>query len=321
MYLVHNALPELNRGGVDCAVSFMGKQLRAPLMINAITGGHAGVLEINRGLARAAAACGIAMAVGSQRAALDDPAVRDTFVVAREENPDGLLLANLSALCTSDEALEAINMIDADGIQLYLNVNQELAMREGDTDFRGVLANIQSLVRDLPVPVVVKEVGCGLARETVLALYRAGVSYIDVSGRGGTNFAAIESRRGGSGGAYLEQWGIPSAVSLLEALSTGLPLKVIASGGLRSVVDIAVALAAGASLTAMAGPFLRALQAGGTEGLAGYINDLITGLQRVMMLTGAENLVALARKPLVITGFTAEWLCRRGVDIDCYARR
>jgi len=321
IFLVHNALPELNRDGVDCSCFFMGKRLRAPLMINAITGGHTAVLEVNRGLAQAAARTGIAMAVGSQRAALDDPEVRHTFAVAREENPDGLLLANLSALCTLEEALEAIDMVAADGIQLYLNVNQELAMREGDTDFRGVLENIARLVQQLPVPVVVKEVGCGLSRETITALYRAGVRCVDIGGRGGTNFAAIENRRGGRGGAYLEQWGIPTAVGLLEALSTGLPLAVIASGGLRTPVDMTVAMAAGAALTAMAGPFLRVLQEKGPEGLVDYINGLIAGLQRVMMLTGAGNLAALARKPLVITGFTAEWLQRRGIDVDAYARR
>lgn len=319
--LIHNALPELRWDEIDCTCDFMGKRLRAPLMINAITGGHAGVLEINRGLARVASATGVAMAVGSQRAALDDPAVRNTFIVAREENPDGLLLANLSALCTVDEALEAIKMIDADGIQLHLNVNQELAMREGDTDFRGVLDNIRHLVQSLPAEVMVKEVGSGLSRETVQALYQAGVRFVDVSGRGGTNFASIETRRGGKGGACLEHWGIPSAVSLLETLDTGFPMKVVASGGLRTPVDMAVALVVGADLTAMAGSFLKTFKEGGQKALIRHINDLILGLRRVMMLTGARNLTLLTQKPVVITGLTAEWLQRRGIDIDAYARR
>ncbi|MBF7084562.1 type 2 isopentenyl-diphosphate Delta-isomerase [Desulfallas sp. Bu1-1] len=321
LFLVHNALPELNDDAIDCSCVFMGKRLRAPLMINAITGGHTRLVEINQGLARAAAATGIAMAVGSQQAALDDPLVRHTFTVAREENPDGLLLANLSAQCSVDEALQAVEMICADGIQLHLNVNQELAMHEGDTDFRGVRDNIERLVKSLPVPVVVKEVGFGMAREVVVALYQAGVRYVDVSGWGGTNFAAIEGKRGGKGGAFLERWGIPTAISLLEALSTGLPVTIIASGGLRTPLDMALALAAGASLTAIAGPFLKELVEKGWDGLVCYINDLISGLRQVMMLTGAGDLAALARKPLVVTGFTAEWLKRRGVDVDVYARR
>lgn len=321
LFLVHNALPELNGDAVDCSCIFMGKRLQAPLMINAITGGHARLAEINQGLARAAAATGIAMAVGSQRAALDDPNVRHTFTVAREENPDGVILANLSAQCSVDEAMQAVEMIGADGIQLHLNVNQELAMVEGDTDFGGVRDNIERLVKNLPVPVVVKEVGFGLSREVVTALYGAGVRYMDVSGRGGTNFVAIEGKRGGTGGAFLERWGIPTAISLLEALSTGLPVKIIASGGLRTPLDMALALAAGATMTAMAGPFLKEVVEKGWDGLAARINDLIGGLRQVMMLTGAGDLDALSRKPLVITGFTAEWLKRRGVDVDVYARR
>lgn len=321
LLLIHNALPEIDWEELDTSCGFMGKRLRAPLMINAITGGHAGVLEINRELARAAAATGIAMAVGSQRAALDDPAVRSTFYVARKENPRGLLLANLSAFCTLQEALDAVKMIDADGIQLYLNVNQELVMREGEARFSGGLENIKHLALNLPVPVLVKEVGCGMARETVQALADAGVHYIDVSGLGGTNFAAIEGRRGGKGGFSLEQWGIPTAIGLLEALSIGRRISVVASGGVRTAEDAAKALTAGASLVALAGPFLRALKKDGTKGLIKYINDLILGLSRVMMLTGAQHLAALSQKPLVITGFVAEWLERRGVDVNSYARR
>ncbi|AGL00952.1 type 2 isopentenyl-diphosphate Delta-isomerase [Desulfoscipio gibsoniae] len=321
LLLVHNALPELDWDKTNTSCSFMGKQLSAPLMINAITGGHAGVLEINRGLAKAAAATGIAMAVGSQRAALDDPAVRNTFCVAREENPRGLLLANLSAFCTLEEALEAVNMIEADGIQLYLNVNQELVMREGEVNFSGALENIRNLVLNLPVPVLVKEVGCGMARKTVLALANAGVHYIDVSGFGGTNFAAIEGMRGGKNCASLEHWGIPTAVSLLEALSVGKGISVVASGGVRTAEDMAKALAAGASLVAMAGPFLRVLKREGPERLIIFINELITNLRRIMMLTGAQHTTALAQQPLVITGLVGEWLKRRGIDINKYAVR
>ncbi|SFH38186.1 isopentenyl-diphosphate delta-isomerase [Desulfotomaculum arcticum] len=318
---IHNALPELRCDEIDCSCIFMGKKLRAPLMINAITGGHADVTEINRGLARVAAATGIAMAVGSQRAALDDPDVKQTFTVAREENHKGLLLANLNALCTLEEANQAVAMIDADGIQLHLNAGQELVMREGETNFIGIRDNIEHLVRNLPVPVLVKEVGFGLSREVVTALFKAGVRYIDVSGRGGTNFAAIEGRRGGVAGLHLKKWGIPTAISLLETTSTGLPLTVVASGGLRSSLDIALSLAAGAALTAIAGPFLKVLVEKGEDSLINLIKELIAGLEQVMMLTGAANLQALMGKPIILTGYTAEWLQRRGIDINLYACR
>jgi len=306
---------------LDTSCCFMGKQLQAPLMINAITGGHEDVLSINRELARAAAALGIGMAVGSQRAAFDDPAVRETFTVAREENPQGLLLANLSAYCTMDEAMAAVKMIDADGIQLYLNVSQELVMHEGEANFSGGLDNIRQLAQNLPVPVLVKEVGCGMAMETVAALANAGVSYIDIGGYGGTNFAAIEGKRCGERVALLEKWGIPTAISLLETLKVCRDISVVASGGLRNAEDVAKALAAGASLVALAGPILRVLKKQGLDDLIGYINDLKTGLKRMMMLTGAQQAADLAQKPLVITGFVAEWLRCRGIDIDSYARR
>jgi len=321
LHLVHNALPEINWDKQDTSCRFMGKQLQAPLMINAITGGHEDVLSINRELARAAAVTGIGMAVGSQRAALDDPSVRETFSVAREENPQGLLLANLSAYCTVDEAMEAVKMIDADGIQLYLNVSQELVMREGEANFSGGLDNIRQLVQNLPVPVLVKEVGCGMAMETVTVLANSGVRYIDIGGYGGTNFAAIEGKRCGERVTLLEQWGIPTAISLLEAVKVSRDISVIASGGLRNAEDVAKALAAGASLVALAGPILRVLKKHGLDDLIVYINELKTGLHRMMMLTGAQQPSDLARKPLVITGFVAEWLRRRGIDIDSLARR
>ncbi|WP_257720115.1 type 2 isopentenyl-diphosphate Delta-isomerase [Desulfotruncus alcoholivorax] len=318
---VHNALPELRYDEVDCSCIFMGKKLHAPLMINAITGGHAGVAEINRGLARVAAETGIAMAVGSQRAALDDPDVRSTFAVAREENPKGLLLANLNALCTPEEANQAIEMIGADGIQLHLNAGQELVMREGETNFKGIGKNIEHLIKNLPVPVLVKEVGFGMSREVVTALFEAGVRYIDVSGRGGTNFAAIEGRRGGVAGMHLKKWGIPTAISLLEATSAGLPINIVASGGLRSSLDMALALAAGASLTAIAGPFLKVLVEKGEDRLISLVGELIAGLKQLMLLTGAANVQALMGKPIIITGYTAEWLQRRGIDVNLYACR
>lgn len=319
--LVHNALPELNWDKLDTSCNFMGKQLSAPFMINALTGGHEEVYIINRALARTAAATGIGMAVGSQQAALDDPKVRNTYTIAREENRQGLLLANLSAFCTLDEALVAIDMIEADGIQLYLNVGQELAMREGEANFSGCLANIKQLVHNLPVPVLVKEVGCGMSMETVIALAKVGVRYLDIGGYGGTNFIIIEGKRAGKDSAALGQWGLPTAISLLEALHAGSEIDIVAAGGVRTAEDAAKALTAGAALVALAGPVLRVLMQEGQEGLVVYITEFIADLRRVMMLTGAQQPADLSQKPLVITGWVAEWLERRGVDISHYARR
>lgn len=321
IFPVHMSAPELNYSDVDTSCLYMGKRLTAPLMINAITGGHPETAWINRELAAAAGQAGIAMAVGSQKAALNDYSVRETFSVAREVNPDGLLLANLGACCTPGEALSAVEMIAADGLQLHLNVPQEIIMPEGDRNFKGILDNISTIINTVSVPVIIKEVGFGMSRETVLALHAAGVRNIDVGGRGGTDFVAIELSRTNKKCFDMEGWGIPTAVSLLEGLSLGLEIDFVASGGLRSSLDMARALAAGAAMTAMAGPFLKSLVEGGAGELEKSILDLIQGLRKIMLLTGSANIRELSRKPIVITGPTAEWLERRGVSINGYARR
>jgi len=319
---VHQALPELDLGDVDTSVLFLDKKLKAPLLINAMTGGHPAVKEINRSLARAAAGSGVAMAVGSQQAALEDPRVRDTYTVAREENREGVLLANVSAATPTELVASAVEMIAADGVQLYLNAAQELVMAEGDRGFKGILDNIRQVVSTSAVPVIVKEVGFGLSRDTVMDLYRAGVRYVDTGGRGGTNFAVIEHLRAGrTCPEGWEKWGIPTAASLVEIDRAELPVLIIASGGLTCGLDLARALMLGAGLTGMAGHLLRVLVEQSETALCERLDTIIADLRRTMLMTGARNLRELAEKPVVITGETAEWLQRRGVDIETYARR
>lgn len=287
-----------------------------------MTGGHPGVKEINRVLGKAARDFGLAMAVGSQMAGLEDLSVRDTYTVAREENPDGILLANLSAGASPEQAASAVEMISADGLQLYLNVPQELAMTEGERNFRGVLANIHEVTSFLRVPVIVKEVGFGLSRESMSAIYKTGVRFVDVGGQGGTNFVALENLRAGKeGSGGILNWGIPTAVSLLEVLSLGLSLFPVATGGINSGTDVARAMALGAGMAGMARPLLKALLQGSEETLRALIADIISELRMVMLMSGAENIACLAKKPVLVTGATAEWLERRGIDINCYARR
>ena len=307
---------------VDTTCSFLGKKLNAPLLINAMTGGHPEVGKINGSLARVAHDFGVAMAVGSQTAGLEDPGLKDTYAVAREENPNGVLLANLSAGAPPEHAAAAVEMISADGLQLYLNVPQEIVMSEGDRDFRGVIDNIRAVVSSVGVPVIVKEVGFGISKEAAAAVYDAGVRYIDVSGQGGTNFIAVEQRRTGStsSGGILN-WGIPTASSLLEVLSLGTSLFVIASGGLYNGVDIAKALSLGAGMAGMAGPLLKSLVEGSEDVLRNLVNSILGELRLAMLLTGAADLKQLQRRPVIITGKTAEWMERRGIDINCYARR
>lgn len=321
LFLIPAVVPELCLGQIDTRCSFLGKKLNAPLLINAMTGGHPDVKEINAGLSIAASRTGIAIAVGSQRAALEDAAVRDTYTVVRKNNPDGIVLANLNAGCRYEDAVEAVDMLQADGIQLYLNVAQELSMAEGDVDFRGVLDNIACLVDKLPVPVIVKEVGFGMSREAVKSLINLGVKYLDIGGRGGTNFAAIEGGRQGKTGGHLLHWGIPTATALLEAVSVAGEAKIIASGGIRSASDVAKALVAGASLAGIARPFLQVLVERSVQGLVEYIQEIILGLRSIMMALGAEVPAAMQAKQMVVTGDTARWLERRGIDVNWYARR
>lgn len=315
-------MPGLSLDEIDTTCSFMGKKLAAPLLINAITGGHPEVAGINRSLARAARRTGVAMAVGSQTAGLEDAGLKYTYMAAREENPDGVLLANLSAGAPPEQAAAAVAMIAADGLQLHLNLPQELAMLEGNRDFRGIAANIKAVAASVSVPVIVKEVGFGLSRESVSAIYQAGVRYIDVGGRGGTNFIAIENGRAGRrGGDDVLNWGIPTAISLLEGLSLELPVYFVAAGGLRTGSDVAKAIALGAGLAGMALVFLQELMERSEAGLINKITGIIEELRRVMLMTGASSLAQLAQKPVLITGAVAEWMTRRGINIDRYARR
>jgi isopentenyl-diphosphate delta-isomerase len=278
-------------------------------------------LKINRELAIAARKTGVAMAVGSQRAALEDKSVEETYRVAREENPDGVLLANLSATCTAEEAAQAVAMIGADGLQVHFNVPQELVMDEGEPDFQMALPRLKRLAESAHCPVMAKEVGFGMSRETMLAIYKAGIRIMDIGGRGGTNFISIENARKKYKNIELEEWGIPTAICLFEGLELGLDIDIIASGGLRTSLDMTCSLAAGAKLVAMAGPFLETVARGSVEALVDYIEGLKRGLSVYMVLTGARNLEELREAPLVITGKTAEWLLRRGVNVDAYARR
>lgn len=319
--LIHQSVSGVKLSDTDTSTFFLGKRLEAPLMINAITGGHPQTLKINRDLAIAARKTGIAMAVGSQKAALEDRSVEETYRVAREENPDGVLLANLSATCTTEEAVAAIGMIGADGLQVHFNVPQELVMDEGEPDFGMALPSLKRLVENIDCPVIAKEVGFGMSGETMLRLYNTGIRIMDVGGRGGTNFISIENARKKFKNHELEGWGIPTAVCLFEGLELGLDMDIVASGGLRTSLDITCALAAGAKLAAMAGPFLDRVNRGSVDELVEYIEGLKRGLSMYMVLTGARTIRDLEGVPLVITGKTAEWLLRRGVNIDGYARR
>lgn len=271
--------------------------------------------RINRDLAGLAAKYNLGMAVGSQTIALDEPGWRDSFVIARETNPGGVIIANLGATASLPRAREAIAMIQADALQIHLNVPQELAMLEGDRSFKGILANVKNLATNLEVPLIAKEVGFGMSRESAARLYRAGVRILDIGGSGGTNFIRIEDNRGGLFNGEIDGWGIPTAASLVEVLSLKLPLKVIASGGIRSAHDMVKAMAMGANLCGIAGWFLKILLEKGKNELDIILHDFIYRVKALLLMCGARNWAELRQKPLVIMGETASWMQYRDIKL------
>jgi len=313
--LIHSALPEVDLEKVELKTRFLGRRISMPVFIAAMTGGHEEARRINENLALAAQELGIPLGVGSQRAALEDKSLAETFAVARESAPEAFLIANLGAVqfaggYTVREAERAIEMIQADAIALHLNALQEACQREGDTNFEGVLNGIAELCDALDVPVIVKETGAGIAAEEARQLQEAGVSAIDVGGLGGTSFALVESYRGGEPGRCFAAWGVPTAVSVVECASS-VDVPVYATGGIRSGVDVAKAIALGASACGVALPLLREA-ARGSEAVLTWLRRLERELRVAAFLTGSRSVEELSRARVVVLGRTREWLEARG---------
>lgn len=316
--IVHNCLSEVDINEVDLSTNLGKLQLKTPIIINAITGGFNGGEIINRELAKVARDFNLAMAVGSQKIAIDSKESEKSFKVVRKVNPEGIIFANVGADISVKDALLAIQMLDADALQVHLNVPQELIMAEGRKNFKGTLNNIKNIVDNVNVPVIIKEVGFGIAKEEAQVLIDNGVKIIDISGAGGTNFIAIENMRNSKVNRLtnLEKWGIPTAVSLVEVVKQVKgKADVIASGGLSSGLDAAKALAIGAKGTAFAGVFLYILIKNGPMALRRYIKNVIKELKYCMVMSGAKNLGELRQRPTVIGGKTCKWLKNRGIQL------
>ena len=307
VHLVHQALPELAVDAIDLTTELVGKRLAAPLVIAGMTGGTAEAAAVNRDLARAAEKCGVAFGLGSQRAMAEHPELIASYHV-RDVAPSVVLFGNVGAVQAkamgADGVIELAHKIAADAICIHLNPGQELIQAHGDRDFTGLVATIRALVRASPLPVIVKETGCGLSPQAARALAGAGVATVDVSGAGGTSWVAVETVRAKDAdarspaaalGEELWDWGLPTAVSVVACARAG--LTTIASGGLRSGYDVARALALGARAGAMAAPMLRAQRAGGMAGAVEAIERVIAGIRAVCLLTGSRSAADLARAP------------------------
>ena len=293
----HAALPEIDFEEVDPAVDFLGRRLAAPLLISSMTGGTEAAGLINRNLAAGAERSGIAVGIGSQRKALEDPAKADTFKV-REVAPSVPLLANLGAVqlnygLGARECLQAVEMIGADALILHLNPLQEAIQPEGQRNFAGLLPKIGEVVRALPVPIIVKEIGCGISAATARALAGQGIRIVDTAGVGGTSWARIEAERAGDLdlGEVFAGWGIPTPLSIREVRSVG-GLTVIASGGLRNGIDVAKALALGADLAGMAYPFLQAATES-PERVVDRVQRIVLELKICMFCLGVKSVPEL----------------------------
>ncbi len=314
VHLVHCALPEIDLQDVDLSVDFLGHHLHAPLVIASMTGGHPRAEAINQQLARAAEELG---------AAIRRPDLLSTYLVARETAPNAFLIANVGAPqlvqqrdeppLTVDQVAQLVGVMRADALAIHLNYLQEVVQPEGDTRAAGVLAAIRRVVASVPAPVIAKETGAGISRGTGRALVEAGIAALDVGGAGGTSFALVEAHRAadrGLGafqrlGETLGAWGLPTAVAIASCQNLGVPI--IATGGIRSGLDAAKALALGADMVSLARPLMAAALEG-YDALRSYIEELLTTLRTVLFLTGSRTPADLRAKERVVLGRTGEWL-------------
>ena len=303
-HFIHEALPEMDLDAVDTSLELFGKQLAAPILISSMTGGTELAGEINQRLAEAAQECGVAMGVGSQRTALEDPQQIPTYAIARKVAPHLLLFANLGAIQLNygfniDACRRAVEMIEADALILHLNPLQEAVQAGGDTNFTGLAENIKGICKKMEVPVIVKEVGWGISERTAKVLVECGVTAIDVAGAGGTSWSQVEMLRAQDeflrelAGTYIG-WGIPTADSILNVKNVAPGMMIFASGGLKDGLDITKCIALGATLGGMAGRFLKAAAFSAKK---------------------ASEMVMLVRKQIQITMFAAGIKSLQGLDI------
>lgn len=322
--LVHSALPECDMDAIDLSVEFLGSHLKSPLFIAAMTGGHPDTAEVNRVLASAAERYGLGMGVGSQRAALEKPELADSFSIVRDTAPHAFIAGNLGAVQLVEQGPEwaerAVEMIDADALCIHLNFLQEVIQPEGDRNATGCLEAIRRLCKEVKFPVIVKETGNGISREAASFLWEAGVSAIDTGGVGGTSWAKIEGiradERGAAGdkalrklGDELLTWGIPTAVSVFEVAGTNRG-PVIATGGLRSGIDVAKGVALGATLGGMALPLLAPALKGEKE-TYDAIESIHYELTAAMFLTGSKDISSLQKARTYITGTMRQMILER----------
>jgi len=328
--LVHQALSDIDLEGVDISGTLLGHKMSSPLVIGSMTGGVEEAVPINKALAEAAEEVGVPISLGSMRAAIENSEVAHTFKMVREICATTMVIANVGAIQLARHGpsygASAVEIVEADALAVHLNKLQEGVMVGGETRFNGVTSTLARLVEKLDVPVIVKETGAGISSEDAIALKSLGIKCIEVAGAGGTSFAAVEYFRALEQGSDKKQlalnfwdWGIPTVASLVEASSSS-DLEVICSGGVRTGLDAAKALALGAKCVGVALPLLRRANVG-VKAVKEWINSFNDELRLSMFLVGASSTSGMRGCPIVITGLMRSWLSSRGIDVDAFARR
>jgi isopentenyl-diphosphate Delta-isomerase len=317
---VHNAIPEIAKSKIDVTTEFLQRRFKAPVFIAGMTGGHEETTAVNAALSEAAEQLGIGIGVGSQRAAIEHPEQVESFSIVRERAPSAFVVANIGATQVKEYDLEIverlIEMVAADALAIHLNFLQEAVQPEGNTNAERCLDAIKSLSESLRVPIIAKETGAGISREAAAALKKAGASAIDVGGAGGTSWARVETYRPHTDpllerlGALYSDWGIPTAISILESLT----LPVIGTGGIRNGLHVAKSIALGATLCGIGLPLLKSAFKG-PKYVESEILAITEELKVAMFLTGCRTLADLKRCPLIITGETEQMLRQRGFDL------
>lgn len=319
---IHHSFSEIALDEVDISTSFLDFSFKQPFYINAMTGGSERAKKINQQLGILARETGVMVATGSVSAALKNPDLADTYQIMRKENPDGVILANIGAGLALEDAKKAVDLFHADGLQIHVNIPQELVMPEGDRDFHGWLDTIEDIVKHLSVPVIVKEVGFGMSSETIEQLVWRGVKAVDVSGQGGTSFTQIENaRRKKRELGFLTDWGQSTILSLLESMNWQRDLTILASGGIRQSLDIVKALSLGAKSVGVAGTILNQLMTNGLDETIELVQQWEDELKMLYTLLGKTTTEELKTTDIIFSSEIIHWCESRGIAYQPFAKR